>query len=91
MTPHLTTHSTGARDSMAFIILPCDKVERFRPRPVNSGVRCLHHGEKVCLNLNPLADGVRYAGNRCNFYKSLTLPKLLMFIAELSIGILMKD
>ncbi len=38
MTPHLTTHSTGARDSMAFIILPCDKVEWFRPRPVNSSV-----------------------------------------------------
>ena len=37
--PRLTTHSTGARDSMAVMIHPSIRLNAFRPRPVNSGVR----------------------------------------------------
>ena len=47
---HLTTHSTGARDSVAFIILPSIMLNGFRPRPVNSSVKLLISFCHFCLN-----------------------------------------
>jgi hypothetical protein len=67
----LTTHSTGARDSMAFIVLPAIRLNAARPRPVNSSVGLLLIHARLEMSQNSLSGGLP-AGSSLNISATWT-------------------